>query len=163
MSYAVASGPSDALLKAAALISKPDVEGFRTTPYRCPAGIWTIGIGTTSYPDGRAVTEADPACTLAQAQSWLAHHLAGCASSVRRLVTVPLNGNQFAALCSFVYNTGDGALAGSTLLRKLNQGDYMGAADEFLVWNKAKQSGVLVALDGLTKRRRYERDLFLTP
>jgi hypothetical protein len=87
--------------------------------------------------------------------------LVNFARDVLRLAKVPLDDGQFAALVSFAFNCGSGNLASSTLLRKLNQGDYAGAADQFLVWNKARKNGVLVELPGLTRRRRAERALFL--
>ncbi len=74
-------------------------------------------------------------------------------------LTVSLNQNQFDALCDFVYNEGSGHFASSTLLKLLNQGDYQGAADQFLVWDVA---GGKVE-PGLLARRQQERALFLTP
>jgi len=84
-------------------------------------------------------------------------------NDVRSLVKVPLTQNQFDALVSFQYNTG--GLAGSTLLRKLNAGDYQGAADQFLLWDKVtdpitRQKKPFAVL---TERRVKERKLFLTP
>jgi hypothetical protein len=76
---------------------------------------------------------------------------------VNRLVTVPLTQNQFDALVSFTYNLGEGALAESGLLRKLNAGDYAGAAPEFAKWVRA--GGVI--LPGLVRRRAAEADLFV--
>ena len=76
---------------------------------------------------------------------------------VKRLVKVPLNKNQFGALLSFDFNTG--GLAGSTLLRLLNAGDYMGAANEFGRWVYA--GGKVIS--GLERRRKYEKELFLQP
>ncbi|MGL5832971.1 MAG: lysozyme, partial [Waterburya sp.] len=70
---------------------------------------------------------------------------------------------QLGALTSLVYNTGVGLLYDSTLISKLNTGDYAGAAEEFPRWNKADQGGVLVELLGLTRRRLAEQKLFLTP
>ena len=75
--------------------------------------------------------------------------------AVKRAVRVPVNENQFAALVSFTYNIGAGSLSRSTLLRKLNDGDYAGAADEFPRWNKAGGR----VLNGLVRRRAAEREL----
>ncbi|MNP56642.1 Lysozyme RrrD [compost metagenome] len=77
---------------------------------------------------------------------------------VEQSVVVLFTQEQFDALVSFTYNLGINALKGSTLLRKLNSGDYEGAADEFLKWNKA--GGKI--LSGLTRRREAERMLFLS-
>ena len=76
---------------------------------------------------------------------------------VNKYVKVKLNQNQFDALVSFTFNCGGGALKSSTLLKKLNKGDYTGAANELLRWNKA--NGKILA--GLTRRRQSEKALFL--
>lgn len=133
-------------------------EGCKLKPYLDVAKIPTIGIGTTKYPDGRAVTMNDPPITEAQARSFLKSHLEGDCKAVSGLVKVTLNDNEFAALVSFTYNVGRNALASSTLLKKLNSGDRQGAADQFLKWDHA--GGVVVA--GLTRRRKAERELFLS-
>ena len=78
-------------------------------------------------------------------------------------VKVDLNPYQLGALTSLVYNAGTRILTDSTLIRKLNAGDYAGAAREFPRWNKANQGGRLVAFPGLTKRRLAEQQLFLSP
>lgn len=141
----------------AALAICAEFEGFSATPYRCPAGVWTIGYGTTRYPDGRPVRQGDPHVTEAQARDLMAHDLADAADAVAHLVKVPLTDNQRAALLSFTYNLGRGALSGSTLLMKINKGDYDGAAGEFGRWVKAggKPSA------GLIRRRAAETALWL--
>lgn len=130
-----------------------EFEGCRLDAYRCPAGIPTIGYGATG-PDIRMGMK----WTQEEADERLAEDLARFAEGVERLVLVDLTDNQFAALVSFAYNVGLGALAGSTLLRKLNAGDYEGAADQFPRWNK----GGGRVLPGLVRRRAAERDLFLS-
>jgi lysozyme len=80
---------------------------------------------------------------------------------VNRAVKVKLTQNQFDALVSLVYNIGPPNFNGSTLLRKLNAGDYAGAADQFLVWNKGRVGRKLVVISGLVNRRNAERQLFL--
>jgi hypothetical protein len=89
----------------------------------------------------------------------LQHDLRQYSSAVDRLVKVPLNANQYGALTSFTYNLGEGNLAKSTLLKKLNAGDYRSAAAEFAKWNRA--GGKIMA--GLTRRRKAEAQLFITP
>lgn len=123
-------------------------------PYTCPAGKWTIGYGTT-----KGVTSKHPPITKEQAEKLLIRDMQAAENLVDALVTVPLNINQTAALISLVYNIGGGHFKDSTLLKKLNAGDYAGAAERFLVWRKA---GVMV-LPGLVKRREAERELFLKP
>jgi lysozyme len=131
-------------------------EGFSAKPYLCPAGVPTIGYGTTHYPVGRAVSMSDPPCTETQAREWLEHDAAGAEAVVDRLVTVPLSGARHAALVSFVYNLGPKAFSGSTLLLKLNRGDYDGAAGEFGRWVR----GGGKVLPGLVTRRSAETTLF---
>ena len=72
---------------------------------------------------------------------------------------MPINQNQFDALVSFAYNVGIGAMAGSTAVRRLNQGDYTGAADALTMWTRCNGK----VLPGLVRRRKEERALFLTP
>lgn len=134
-------------------------EGIRLKPYLDSANVPTIGLGTTRYPDGKAVTMNDPPITKKQAYEFLTKHLQADANAVSGMLKVVVNDNQFAALVSFAYNVGRGALASSTLLKKLNSGDVEGAANQFLKWDHA--GGVVVA--GLTRRRQAERALFLHP
>lgn len=126
-------------------------EGCKLKAYLCPAGIWTIGYGCTG-PDiiaGLVITQA-------QAERMLLDRLAGFCSAVTGMVKVKLSENQFSALVSLAFNIGSGALSKSTLIRKLNAGDYDGAAAEFDKWNKAGGK----VLPGLVIRRAAERHLF---
>ena len=135
-------------------------EGLRLSAYLDPAGIPTIGYGTIRYPNGQKVKLGDE-ITEQQAEAYLLDECSKFARKVDGLVdTVPLNQNQFDALVSFCYNLGDGALAQSNLLKKLKIKDYSGAANEFLVWNKATVNGVLKVLPGLVTRRAEEKALF---
>jgi len=146
------------ITNAAGLSLIRQAEGLRLRAYLCPAGVWTIGIGTTVYPDGRKVQRGDK-CTEQQATDYLANDLQGFERAVAAMVTVPLTENQLSALVSFAYNVGGGALSKSTLLRLLNAGDYASAANQFQRWNLAAGK----ELPGLVKRRAAERALFLTP
>lgn len=131
-------------------------EGIRLNAYDDGVGVWTIGIGTTTYPNGVNVKKGDK-CTLEQAKEYFAHDLKRFESSVNNLVKVPLTQNQFDALVSLVYNIGQTAFGNSTLLKKLNSKDYQGAADQFLRWNR----GGGKVMKGLVRRREAERALFL--
>ena len=133
-------------------------EGFSAEPYLCPAKVWTIGHGTTRYPNGVFVGPQDPDITKGYAEQYLRADLVKFELGVSKAVTVPLSQNQFDALVSFAYNVGLGNLKSSTLLKLLNAGKYSDAALEFLKWDKAKGK----ALPGLTKRRKAEMDLFNT-
>ncbi len=130
-------------------------EDCRLTAYRDAVNVWTIGVGHTTAAGAPAVT-AGMTITDAQAGSILANDLAACERDVARLVTVPLNQGQFDAMASWVFNLGAGNLSKSTLLNRLNAGDYAAAADEILKWNRAGGK----VLNGLTKRRKAEKLMF---
>ncbi|MEA1231111.1 lysozyme [Acinetobacter sp. IRS14] len=131
-------------------------EGKRTVSYDDGVGVWTIGYGTIKYPNGVRVKKGDT-CTEQQAEDYLRNDLAKFETAINKLVKVPLTQNQFDALASFTYNLGETNLANSTLLKKLNKRDYQGAADQFLVWNRAGGK----VMKGLVRRREAERALFL--
>lgn len=152
---------SDSLDLAATLIARPDFEGLRLRPYRCPAGDWTIGIGSRTLADGTPVQADTPAITATAAVALARRWLASLQDKLRQRVGVPLSRPEEAALLSLQYNIGTSALAGSTLLRHLNRGYYASAAYHFLDWDKAHVGGVLTTLPGLVKRRRIERSVFL--
>lgn len=128
-------------------------EGLSLIPYRDIVGRLTIGYGR-AY----GVT-SDMIITEEEAYDMLLNDIASRCNQTEHLIFVTVSSNEFSALVSFVYNLGIGSLRNSSLLRKLNQGDKAGAADEFLKWNHA--GGRVVA--GITTRREAERALFLTP
>lgn len=130
------------------------IGGGKFVPYICPAGVLTIGWGHTNA-HGRQFTQ-DDIWSQRDCDKALAEDLSGFERAVEKLVKVKLNQNQFDALVSFAYNCGEGALAKSTLLRKLNAGDYDGAAREFGKWTK----GGGRVLNGLVRRRNAEAKLF---
>nr|DAI82871.1 MAG TPA: Lysozyme [Caudoviricetes sp.] len=132
-------------------------EGCKLTAYQDSVGVWTIGYGWTQPVDGKPICAG---MTIKQetAVRLLKTGLVSYESDVSRLVKVGLTQGQFDALVSFTYNLGARSLSTSTLLRKLNAGDYAGAADEFLRWNKAGGK----VLNGLNHRREAERALFLS-
>lgn len=128
-------------------------EGCKLTAYQDSVGVWTIGYGST-----KGVRPGDE-ISQAQAIELLATDVERHADGVRKYTEVPLTQSQFDALVSFTFNLGVGALRGSTLLRKLNAGDYHGAADELLRWVHAGGE----KLRGLERRREAERAMFLEP
>jgi len=134
-------------------------------PYICPAGYPTQGWGTVVRPDGRRVTMADPPITRETADQWLKHELVNTyAPSVVRLCP-PLyakamateSWGAFCAIVDFAYNLGAGRLQTSTLRRKINAGDWEGAAAELPRW----VYGGGRKLPGLVLRREAERVAFL--
>lgn len=126
-------------------------EGCRLSAYKCPAGVWTIGYGHTyGVKAGQKISQK-------QADEFLKEDLKSFEAAVNKYVKVSLTQNQFDALVSFSFNVGSEALRTSTLLRLLNQGKYEEAAEQFDRW-------VFVSfkkLDGLVRRRKAEKELFL--
>lgn len=131
-------------------------EDLKLAAYDDGTGTWTIGFGTTVYPDGIRVKPGDH-CNREQAKLFFQHDLKRFQAGVNNAVLVPLSQNQFDALVSLSYNIGQNAFKNSTLLKCLNTGDYQAAAEQFLVWNK----GGGQILKGLVRRREVERALFL--
>ena len=128
-------------------------EGVRLHAYKCPAGVPTIGYGhTVGVRMGQSIT-------LAQAEQLLRDDLPIYEVGVLSFVKQPLTQGQFDALVSFAFNLGVGALGKSTLMRRLNAGDYAGAAGEFGKWVNAGG----IRLRGLVLRREAERALFIEP
>lgn len=126
-------------------------EGCRLTAYQDSVGVWTIGYGHTSgVYSGMTITEA-------KAEEYLKGDLVTAENAVNGKVTYSIKQNQFDALVSFTYNVGSGNFGSSTLLKKLNQGDITGAANEFDKWNKAGGQ----VLEGLVRRRAAEKAMFL--
>ncbi|WP_137984532.1 lysozyme [Enterobacter kobei] len=134
-----------------------EFEGCKLTAYQDSVGVWTIGFGWTQPVDGKPI-RAGMTIKQETAERLLKTGLVSYESDVSRLVKAGLTQGQFDALVSFTYNLGARSLSTSTLLRKLNSGDYAGAADEFPRWNKAGGK----VLNGLTRRREAERALFLS-
>lgn len=131
-----------------------EFESLELEAYYCPANVLTIGYGHTG-PDvyeGQVINDA-------QANELLMQDVVFAEDGISSLAPFWLSDNQFSALVSFVFNIGVGAFEQSTMLRKLNADDVIGAANEFPRWNKSRRR----VLRGLTIRREAERDLFMTP
>jgi lysozyme len=132
-------------------------EALRLTAYLpTKDDVWTIGWGhTKTARQGMVIT-------VAQAEALLRDDLAWVEDTIDALVKVPITQNQRDALGSLIFNIGRTGFSKSTVLRKLNAGDYRGAADAFLMWNKQrdKKTGKMNVLRGLTKRREQERAMF---
>lgn len=126
-------------------------EGLSLTAYRDSGGVWTIGYGSTrDVREGMRISQAEADQRFLADTEW-------AQAAVRTDVVVPITQPQFDALVSLAYNIGAGAFAKSTLVRLLNAGDYRGAAEQFLAWNKVR--GEVVT--GLALRRAKERAMFL--
>lgn len=132
-----------------------DFEGERLQAYLCPAGIWTIGYGHTDAAGPPKVTPG-MVITKRDAEDILRRDLRQYENAVDSAVKVALTQNQFDALVSFCFNVGAGAFRKSSLLTKLNRGDYASVPGELMKWNK----GGGKELPGLTRRRRAEAALW---
>ena len=132
-----------------------EFEGFRPRAYQDIVGVWTLGHGLTRI-HGRKVQPGDE---ISEEESFeaLRAEAEDMLSDCLEEVSVELNQNQLDALASFIYNVGPTNFKKSTMLKLLNAGNYDGAAEQFIRWNRA--GGREVA--GLTRRRLAERDLFL--
>lgn len=127
-----------------------EFEGLSLKAYTCPAGVLTIGFGTTmGVRPGQVISEAE-------AEAMLRADVDKFAKGVSEAVKVPLAQHQFDALVAFAYNVGLGAFRTSTMLRLINKGEMASAAAQFARWNRAGQK----VLPGLTRRRAAERKLF---
>lgn len=134
-------------------------EGLSLKPYKCSAGVATIGYGNTYYENGVKVQMSDGIITKQRAEELLKYSADRYGLKVANLLKKSVTQNQFNALVSFAYNVGSGALASSTLLKlvNINPNDAM-IAKEFLKWNKVNK----VANNGLTNRRIKESALYFT-
>lgn len=129
-------------------------EGFRANAYIDAVGVPTIGYGTTQI-EGKPV-QMGTSISQEEATKLMAQDLGQFENTVNKAVKVSVNNNQFSAMVSFTYNVGSGAFTDSTLLKKLNQGDYSGAANEFGRW----VHGDGKVLPGLVTRRAAEKAMF---
>lgn len=131
-------------------------EGVYLRPYLCPAGVPTIGVGATFYEDGRKVSLNDPSITRERAIQLLHFHIRRhFLPRTVRLCPGADTPARVAALCDFAFNLGHGALAGSTLRRKVNAGEWEEARVQILRWTRAGGR----VLRGLVLRRQAEEAL----
>ncbi len=145
-------------------------EGVRTKPYRCPALLWTVGVGHVIDPSHTAVKYEerkslpipagwDRVLSMGEVDSILAQDLGRFERGVLRLCPAAIDRQGvFDSLVSFSFNVGLGNLQRSGLRMKTNRGDFDEAADEFLKWTKAAGR----VLQGLVKRRKDERSMYLS-
>lgn len=157
------SWPTDDAILAVALPLINGFEGWSAVPYRDVANVATIGFGSTCYPNGVPVTMQDATISEEQGEAYLRHDVSVALAMLKKALKREPSVNQAAALLSFVYNLGVYALTNSTLLVDFNKGEIEQAGEQFLRWNKSHINNRLVPVEGLTKRRTRERELFLTP
>lgn len=145
-------------------------EGVRTKPYQCPALLWTVGVGHVIDPNHAKVPMAERKAlpipdgwnrtlSMDEVNEILKKDLARFVSGVVRLCPATANNqSHLDALTSFSFNVGLGNLQRSQVRMKYNRGDFDGAMDELLTWNKAGGK----VLKGLDNRRKDEKALFLS-
>lgn len=133
-------------------------EGLRLNAYKCPAGVWTIGFGSTFYENGSKVSEGDK-ITIDRADKLLIEIVQKFEISVRSLVKSKINDNQLGSLTSFAFNVGVGNFKKSTLLKKVNANpNDPTIRNEFMRWTR----GGGKVLKGLVTRREAEADLYFS-
>lgn len=131
-------------------------EGVRTKPYRCPAGLWTVGVGHL-IGDGKSLPDSwNRTFSLEEVYAILAKDVEKFERGVSRYITVPLKQCEYDAIISFSFNLGLGVLQRSTLRQALNRGDKEGAMQSLRKYNKAGGK----VLKGLDNRRKDEEALF---
>jgi lysozyme len=136
-----------------------EFEGCKLKAYQCPAGVWTIGIGSTHYGDGTPVTKNRTLPNEGAAMALLAATIGQYEKAVNA-TGVELTQNEYDALVCLCYNIGAGNFFKSTLVKMLKAGDDKAEiAQQFLRWDKSGGK----PLAGLTRRRNAEAELFLTP
>ncbi len=132
-----------------------EFEGFSSVAYLCSAKKVTIGYGNTFWEDRTPVKMGDQ-ISKERAETLLKHVVDNFSVAVEVDIKIEVTQNQFDALVSLAYNIGLGAFKNSTLLRQLNRGNFVGASQEFLRWDKSNGKPLL----GLTRRREREKLLF---
>ena len=132
-----------------------EFEGFSSVAYLCSAKKATIGYGNTFWEDGTPVKIGEQ-ISKERAETLLKHVVDNFSVAVEVDIKIEVTQNQFDALVSLAYNIGLGAFKNSTLLRQLNRGNFVGASQEFLRWDKSNGKPLL----GLTRRREREKLLF---
>ena len=132
-------------------------EGFRARSVRLTDGRWTIGYGhVRSAREGVRISRAD-------AEALLIYDLKRIEAEIGDWILTPLNQNEYDAVISFVFNISPGQFRNSDVLKRLNQGDHLGAANGFDAWRKARVNGSVQVVDALVRRRAAEKALFLEP
>ena len=141
-----------------------EFESFVNAPYLDSARVWTIGYGSTYYPNGKPVTGRDKPITREYAETIQRHVISKDFEPVinelleKEIVSGFVNQNMYDAIVSLTYNIGTSGFKRSSVLKLLKQGDKFNAGNAFLLWNMAGGK----VLRGLVRRREKERKLFLS-
>lgn len=140
-------------------------EGERLEPYLCDAGVPTIGVGATTYLDGRKVRLSDPAITVDQMNRMLQVEVDRYLHAILEMIDGECGTNQLVALAICAYNIGLDGMRGSTMIRQHKAGNFEAAARAFMLWNKyrPKPGAPLVEHKALTARRLREAAIYMAP
>ena len=141
-----------------------EFESFEANPYLDSARVYTIGYGSTYYPNGKKVTGKDKPITKEYAEIIQRHVIATDFEPIvndlleQEITSGFITQNMYDAILSLAYNIGVNGFKKSSVLRHLKNGDKLSAGNAFLLWNKAGGK----VLKGLVNRRKKERELFLS-
>ena len=138
-----------------------DKKSKKIVAYKDLAGVWTIGYGNTFNPFTGEKVKEGMVIDENTALSWLNKDIEVRQVALKKILKRTPNNNQLSAMISLAYNIGLNRFADSSIRKNFDAGDFKKAADSFLLYNKARKNGVLVVVDGLDRRRRMERELFL--
>lgn len=130
------------------------------TAYKCDAGVWTIGVGMTRYPDGSPVKPTD-AISQEQAFSMFREMLTRYENLVNSAIKVDLSQNQFNALVSLCWNVELPFTSQSGLVKQINSHNFSYVPQEMAKWNKYFKDGHWMASEGLSARRFEEASIFM--
>lgn len=131
-------------------------EGLMLKRYICPAGKPTIGVGHVILPGENYAT-----ITKEQALEILAKDVERFEKAIKKYISVPLNQNQFDALVSFIFNTGEGGIINTSVQKAINGGDFTSVPTKLQEWCKFRVNGVMKINQGLLNRRKSESELFM--
>ncbi|WP_229641086.1 lysozyme [Waterburya agarophytonicola] len=151
--------PAPQPISIAAINTIKEFEGFESQAYIDTDGTPVIGYGLSAI--GGVPVQIGDRIDSNEADAALHAQLQVIQQKLDKAISVDLSDRQLGAIASLAFNAGVDSIEKSSLVRKINAGDYHGAADEFLRWDKANVRGILVQLPGLTRRRQAERQLFL--
>ena len=126
-----------------------------------PGGIWTIGFGNTFNPYTGEKVKEGLVIDEKTALDWLNKDIQQRQIALKKIIKRIPTANQLSAMTSLAYNIGLTAFADSAIRKNFDAGDFKKAADSFLLYNKARKDGKLIVIEGLNKRRKLERELFL--
>ncbi len=138
-----------------------DKKNKKIVAYKDLTGVWTIGYGNTFNPFTGEKVKEGMVIDEKTALDWLNKDIEVRQIALKKMLKRIPTSNQLSAMTSLAYNIGLNRFADSSIRKNFEAGDFKKAADSFLLYNKARKNGQLVVIDGLDRRRKMERELFL--